>query len=172
MKYLLIICVALASCSSLRKSVNQQKQEVNKSSYSFNDSAGSTSIDTFSQKTLIEWIAASTDSSYDKVTEEVITEVIDSAVIHRETKRVIKEKGQKRTEQSTAIVQKDSSGKQIREQATIKQEEKKDSSVVSMIKNKDIKRTSFLPWWIWLIAAIIAGVAWWKRNPIIDFLTK
>lgn len=172
MKYLFIIgFIILASCSSLRKSVNQQKQEVNKSSFSFKDSAGSLSIDTSSVINLNEWGSCIIDSGYIRVTEEVVKEVIDSGVIRRETTRTIKEKGQKRVEQSTQTSKYDSIGKKVDQNANVKQVQKQDSSAVTITKDKDIKRTTFLPWWIWLIAAVVGVVAWWKRNPIIDFFT-
>ncbi len=171
MKHLIILCALFASCSTMRKTVTQQKQDVNKSTFFLRDSIGSLSIDTSSEKSSIEWGTIAVDSNYDKVTEEEIKEVIDSGIIRRETKRTIKEKGQKRVEQSSVIIQKDSSGKQINQQATVMQVQKNDSSAVTVTHNKQVKRTSFLPWWIWLIAGIAGVVAWWKRNSIIDFFT-
>lgn len=171
MKYFLIIFI-LASCSSARKATNQQKQEVKKSSYSSKDSTGTSLVDSSSEKNSISWITTVTDSGYEKVIEEEIKEVIDSQVIHRETKRTIKEKGQKITEQSSATIEIDSTAKQVQEQARVKRSQKQDSTVVSETKNKEVKRTTFLPWWIWLIALVAAGIiAWWKKNWIINFLT-
>lgn len=172
MKYLLIICATLSACSSLRKSVNQQKQEVYKSSFSIKDSVGKLLIDTGSVSRTTGWIEYSSDSGYDKVTEEVVKEVIDPGGIRRETTRTIREKGQKRVEQSTQLSRYDSIGKKVDQNANVKQVQRQDSSAVTITKNKDIKRTTFLPWWIWLIALVVAGgLVWWKRNPIIDFFT-
>lgn len=169
MKYLLIIFVLAASCSSLRKSVNLQKQEMNKSSYSLKDSVGKLLIDTSSVSRTTGWIEYSSDSGYDKVTEEIVKEVIDSGVIRRQTTRTIKEKGQKRVEQSTLVSSYDSLGKKVDQGAELKHLQQEDNNAVTVAKQKDVKRTSFLPWWIWLIALAIAGFALWKRNPIIDF---
>lgn len=171
MKYLLILCILAAACSSARKSANQQKQEVNKYSYSITDSIGSSSIDSSSENGSISWITTTTDSGYDKVTEEEVKEVIDSNVIHRHTKRIIKEKGQKRTEQSSVNIQKDSTGKQAQQNSIVKQFHNEDSSIVNMTKSKYVNRTTFLPWWLWIIASIIGLLVWIKRNSIIDFFT-
>lgn len=171
MKYLIIVCILAASCSSLRKSVNQQKQEVNKSTLTTIDSIGRLSVDTSSVININEWGSWIIDSGYDKVTEEVVKEVIDSGVIRRKITRTIKEKGQKRVEQTTQLSRYDSIGKNVDQNAELKTMQKVDSNAVAVTKQKEVKRTTFLPWWIWLIAAVVGVVAWWKRNPIIDFFT-
>jgi hypothetical protein len=171
MKYLVIVGVLFAACTSTRKSVNQQKQEINKSVISFRDSIGRLTVDSTSISRTTGWVASSTDSGYDKVTEEVITETIDSTGLRRETTRTIKEKGQKRTEQLSLTSKYDSAGSMITEHSQLLKLEKEDSAAVVIATQKDVKRTSFMPWWVWLIIAGVAVLAWWKRNPIIDFFT-
>lgn len=160
-----------ASCSSLRKSVSQQKQEIKTHSFSLKDSVGKLLIDTSSVSRSTGWIVYSSDSGYDKVTEEVVKEVIDSGVIRRETTRIIKERGQKRVEQTTQVTRYDSASKKVEQKANVKLLQKEDSTAVTVATQKNIKRTTFLPWWIWLIAAGIGVLAWWKRNSILELFT-
>jgi hypothetical protein len=161
----------VASCSTMRKSVKQQKQETKTNSFLSKDSVGSASFDTSSVSRTTGWIEYSSDSGYDKVTEEVIKEVIDSNIIRRETTRTIKEKGQKRVEQSTQVSRYDSSSKKVAQNSSVKQLQKMDSTGVTVSIQKDVKRTTFLPWWIWLIVAGVGVLGWWKRNNIIDYFT-
>jgi hypothetical protein len=146
-------------------------QDASKSSILVKDSTGYTTIDSLSVKGKIYLGAITVDSSYDKVTEEVVKETIDSNSVRREITRTIKEKGRKRIEQSSTITKSDSTGKKVSQGATVSQVQKQDSTVVMAVKQKDVKRASFLPWWIWLIALAVAGLIWWKRNSIIDYLT-
>lgn len=171
MKYLIIMCILAASCSTMRKSLKQQKQETNTHSFSLKDSVGKLVIDTSSVSRTTGWIEYSSDSGYDKVIEEVVKEVIDSGVIRRETTRTIKEKGQKRVDQFTHLSRYDSISKKVDQNTEFKQVQKNDSTAVVVATQKDVKRTSFLPWWIWLIALGIAGLAWWKRNSILELFT-
>lgn len=161
----------VASCSTLRKSVNQQKQEVNSSSLLIKDSTARTSVDSSAVTGIVSWGTWTVDSGYDKVTEEIIKEVIDSNIIRRETTRTIKERGQKRVEQSTQVSRYDSTGKNVEQNTDLKQVQKVDSTAVTVATQKDVKRTSFLPWWMWLIVACVGVLGWWKRNSIIDFFT-
>lgn len=170
MRYLLIMLVFIASCTSSRKSVKQQKKEINKSLLSFRDSIRRLTTESSSTALTTGWVTSSTDSGYDKVIVEEVKEVIDSGIIRRETIRTIKEKGQKRTEQLSHTSKFDSSDSMITEHSQLQELEKEDSSAVVMTTQKDVKRTSFLPWWIWLIVAVVAVLAWWQRNPIIAFL--
>jgi hypothetical protein len=170
MRYLLIITILAASCHTANKSMSELHQEENKSSLSVKDSTGYTTIDSLSEKLKIFLGTLTVDSSYDKITTEVVEEVIDSNAIHREITRTIKEKGRKRIEQSSVTIKNDSTGKKVNQGATIMQLQKQDSSGKTTIKQKEVKRASFLPWWIWLIALAVIGLIWIKRNPIIEFL--
>jgi hypothetical protein len=167
-----IIVILAASCHTAHKSMNELHQEASKSSLSFKDSTGHTIIDSSYVKEKIYSGTMTVDSSYDKVTQEVVKETIDSNSIHREIIRTIKEKGNKRVEQSSTTIKNDSTGKKVSQGATVKQSQKQDSSVTISVINKDVKRASFLPWWIWLIAAVLIALGWWQRNPIIRFFTK
>ena len=169
MRYAIIICLFLSSCSIFRKSVNQVKEESQSNSFSIKDSTGKITIDSSGGSGSIQWGSITVDSTYDKVTEEVIKEVIDSNVTHRETIRTIKEKGQKRIEQSSATIHNDSANKKVNQNGGITWLQAKDSSSATVTTKKNIARTSFLPWWIWLIAAVVIVLGWWQRNPIIDF---
>jgi hypothetical protein len=171
MKYLIIICALLTACTSLKKTINRQKQDVTKSVFSVRDSIGRLTVDSTYTKIISGWKAVTFDSGYDKVTEEEVKEVVDSGIIRRETKRTIKEKGQKRVEQLSSITRQDSGSKKIDQQGSVKEVQKLDSSGVTVAQQKNVNRTSFMPWWIWFIVAGVAVLAWWKRNPIIDFLT-
>jgi len=169
MKYLLIICLLAAACSSARKIADQQKQEVKKSSTVIRDSTGQKAVDSIGVQSLSGSTHITIDSGYDKVTEEEVKEVIDSGIIRRETKRTIKEKGQKKVEKSIEIIQKDSSSKHIKEQAAVKQVRKQDSSSFTMVKDKQVDRIMLLPWWVWIIAVLVLmGILWWKKKSIID----
>jgi hypothetical protein len=151
--------------------MSELHQDASKSSILVKDSTGYTTIDSLSVKGKIYLGAITFDSSYDKVTEEIVKEIIDSNTIHREITRTIKEKGRKRIEQSSSTIKSDSTGKKVSQGTTVLQVQKQDSTVEVSVKQKDVKRTSFLPWWIWLIALAIAGLIWWKRNSIIDYFT-
>ena len=172
MKLLTIILFLLmiASCSIFHKSVNQVKQDDHKSSLTIKDSLSHVSIDSSGGSGSVQWGSITIDSGYDKVTEEVIKEVIDSNVTHRETIRTIKEKGQKRTEQSSATIHNDSASKKVNQIGNVTWLQAKDSSSSKVTAKKNIARTSFLPWWIWLIAAALIVLGWWQRNPIIEFI--
>lgn len=160
-----------ASCSIFKKSVNQKKQEINKSLISFRDSVGTLATYLSVTSRTTGGVVSSTDSGFDRVTEEVITEKIDSNTIRREIKRTIKEKGQKRTEQLSQTSKFDSAASMITEHSQLQELEKEDSAAVIVTTQKNVKRTSFMPWWIWFIVAGVAILAWWKRNPIIEFFT-
>jgi hypothetical protein len=135
------------------------------------DSIGSLLIDTGSVSRTTGSIQYSSDSGYDRVTEEIIKEVIDSNIIRRETIRTIKEKGQKRVEQTTQVSRYDSTSKKVEQEANVKLLQKEDSTAVTVATQKNIKRTAFLPWWIWVIVAGLGVLGWWKRNSLIDFFT-
>lgn len=169
MKYILFICVLLSGCSIFHKSVNQQKQETNRQSLSIKDSTGKITFDSTGLNRWLQWGSITVDSGYDRVTEEVIKEVVDSNVTHRETTRTIKEKGQKRIEQSSATIHNDSASEKVDQSATVRQLQAQDSSSFKVTTTKNVARTSFLPWWIWLIAAALIALGWWQRNPIIEF---
>ena len=168
MKYL-IICMLFVSCSIFRKSVNQVKKEANKSNLSITDSIGKITIDSSRESHVIRWGTVDIDSSYDIVIEEVIKEVIDSNVTHRETTRITKERGQKRTEESSAISHKERVGIKMSQNSTVNQLQRQDSSSVINATQKNISRSSILPWWMWLIAIALIALGWWQRNPIIEF---
>jgi hypothetical protein len=168
MKYL-IICMLFVSCSIFQKSVNQVRHETNKIILSKQDSTGSTHIDSSSGSGSIQWGSTIVDSSFDKVTEEVIKEVIDSSVTHRETTRTIKEMGKKRIEQSSTIIHNDSTSKKVNQSSTVNHLQYDDSTTIIVTNKKAIARTSFLPWWIWLIVVAAISLGWWQRNPIIEF---
>ena len=171
MKCLIVICTLFASCSIFKKSVNTQRNDVSKSTIQFKDSSGSLVVEEVKKIDLTQWGAITVDSGYDKVTEEVVTEVIDSNTIRREIKRTIKEKGQKRTEQLSHTSTFDSASSMITGHSQLQELEKEDSAAVIVTTQKIVKRTSFLPWWIWLIVAGLIVLGWWQRNPIIKFLT-
>jgi hypothetical protein len=172
MKYLIVFCLLVSACTSVRKSVNQTKQDVNKSSLLQKDSTGKLLIDTIAVSQSIGWIVYSSDSGYDKITEEVVKEIFDSNTIRRETTRTIKEKGQKRVELNTQLSKYDSARKMVEKIAEVKQMQKNDSEAVTVTTQKEIKRTSFMPWWLWLIAAIpVLIIAWLKRTSIIKYFT-
>jgi hypothetical protein len=173
MRYLIIFCMLFANCSIFRKSVNTVKQEMSKSTLTKKDSTGHTVIDSTRLKIIAGWKNITVDSGYDKVTEEVIKEVIDSGGIRRKTTRTIKEKGQKRTEQSSNVVKYDSGAAMITEHSQLQEIQREDSSGAAVTIQKDVKRSSFMPWWIWLIAAIPVAVCLyiWKRNSILKLFT-
>lgn len=169
MKYLLFICLLATACSSARKTASLEKENVERTSTILRDSIGKRGLDSAGIQSLLGATHITIDSGYDKVIEEKVSEDIDSNVIHRQIIRTIKERGQKRTEQSAEVIQKDSSAKHIQEQAAIKQVQKQDSLAAIVTKNKQVKRVTLLPWWIWVIAAVVlVGVLWWKKNSIID----
>lgn len=170
MKYLIILCMLVSSCSVFRKSVNTVRNEASKSSITITDSTGRTTLDSTAIRIISGWKTITFDSGYDKVTEEIVKEVIDSNSVRRETARVIKEKGQKRVEQLSSITGYDSSSKKVDQQAAVKEVQKHDSAGVTVTQQKDVNRKSFMPWWIWLIIAGVAVLGWWQRNPIMEFL--
>ncbi|THU34234.1 hypothetical protein FAM09_24765 [Niastella caeni] len=172
MKYFIIICMFLASCSATRKNVSHESLQVEKHSMSAKDSSRMLSVDSSSVNNTIEWITVTNDSTYDVVTEEHIKEEIDSNVIRRETKRIVKQKGQRRTELTSTVIQKDSTGLQVDEYAIVQQIQQEDSSATINNDNSNVKRSSFMPWWIWLIVLVVFGLAWWKRNSIFDLFIK
>jgi hypothetical protein len=162
MRYLIIFCMLFANCSIFRKSVNTVKQEMSKSTLTKKDSTGHTVIDSTRLKIIAGWKNITVDSGYDKVTEEVIKEVIDSGGIRR-----------KRTEQSSNVVKYDSGAAMITEHSQLQEIQREDSSGAAVTIQKDVKRSSFMPWWIWLIAAIPVAVCLyiWKRNSILKLFT-
>jgi outer membrane protein assembly factor BamE (lipoprotein component of BamABCDE complex) len=164
-----MLVVLLSGCSIFHKSVNQQKQETQSHFLSIKDSTGKTTIDSSGGSGFVRWGAITVDSGYDKITEEIIKEIIDSNVIRRETTRTIKEKGQKRTEQSSATIRNDSASKKISQGTTVNHLQGQASSSIVVSTKKQVARTSFLPWWIWLIVAALIALGWWQRNPIIEF---
>lgn len=170
MKYLIIISFLITGCGLTRKSTNREKQDVHNSLLSIADSLGSMSIDSTSTITTTDWVKFALDSDYNKVTEEEVKEVFNSGIIHRETKRVIKEKVQKRIEQSATTLHQDSTSKKVNQVITVSQIRKHDSSSNTITESKNINRISFLHWWLCLV--IILFIVWWKRNPIIKFLTS
>ena len=151
-----------ASCSLFRRSVNTIHQESSKSTFTKKDSTGHTVIDSSQLKIITGWKNITVDSGYDKVTDEVIKDYGDSVV----TVRTIKEKGRKRTEQASQVFKYDSTGVIITEHSQLQELNQEDSTVAMIAVHKDVKRTSVLPWWIWLIAAIplAACLFIWKRN--------
>jgi hypothetical protein len=169
MKYLIIICMLFTSCSIFRKSVNTVYQESSKSSIVKKDSTGHTVIDSSRLKIISGWKNITVDSGYDKVTDEVIKDYGDSVF----TVRTIKEKGLKRIEQTNHIVKYDSGAAMITEHSQLQEIQKEDSSGAAVTIQKDVKRSSFMPWWIWLIAAIPVAVCLyiWKRNSIVKLFT-
>lgn len=164
MKYLIIFCILFTSCSIFKKTVHQQKQ-VKKSTLLFKDSSGRLAIEMVNKTDFTKWGAGIIDSSYDKVTDEFIKDYGDSIIITR----YIKEKGQKKTEQLSHTSKFDSASSMISEHSQLQELQEEDSTAVTEVKQKDVHRTTFLPWWIWLIAAGVVALGWWKRNPIIEF---
>lgn len=171
MKYLVIICMLFTSCSIFKKTVKEQRQEEYKRLLKWTDSLRNLTVDSTNIHFLSGSTVVSVDSGYDKVTEEYINEYTDSTAIRRETKRVIKEKGQKRVEQSSSTTRYDSSRNMITEHSQLQEVQTEDSSATTVTTNKDIRRSTFLPWWIWLIVAVVVALGWWKRNSIIEFFT-
>lgn len=172
MRYLVIIFLLATSCHSAHKSEDELQEKVEKTILSDKDSSGYTGMDFRSAKYKVLLGTMTVDSSYDKITTELVNEFIDSASTRREITRTIKEKGQKRIEQSSTTIKSDSASKKVNQGASVLQHKQQDSSVTTSIKQKDIKRASFLPWWIWLIALAVAGLVCWKRNSIINLFTK
>lgn len=154
-----------ASCTLFKKSVNQQRQDVNKSLLKFTDSLGYKTVDSSSHSLTTGWATINTERSYDKIIDEVIKDYGDSVF----TVRTIKEKGQKRTEQVSHTSRYDSASAMITEHSHLQEIEQEDSSAVIITKNKDVDRTTLFPWWLWLILAGAVALGWWKRNPIIEF---
>lgn len=167
MKYLIFLLVLFTSCTSTRKSINQVTRDVTKSIRSQKDSIGRLSIDSTNTTTLTEWVMSTVDSGYDKITDEVVKDFGDSVIIVR----TIKEKGQKRVEHLSSITRQDSASKKIEQQAAVNVVLKQDSSGVTFTTQKTVNRTSFLPWWVWLIVAGVVVLGWWKRNSIIELFT-
>jgi hypothetical protein len=165
----LFFLLMIASCSIFHKSINEVKQEGHNNSLSIKDSTGKITVDSSGGSGSIQFGKIIIDSGFDIVTEEVIKEVIDSNVTHRVTIRTIKEKGQKRIEQSTSTIRNDSASKKVSQRSNISQLQAKDSSSAIVATKKNIARTSFLPWWIWLIVVAVSVLGWEQRNPIIEF---
>lgn len=167
---LIFILSFLSGCNIFRKSVNQQRQDINKSLQTFVDSIGQHVVDSTVTNLSTGWVTSSVDSAYEKVIEEYINEVADSNVIHTETKRIIKERGKKTVEQASTVIKYDSAGEKTNNQTHLSHLQREDSSATVIAIQKNVSRTSFLPWWIWLIAAALIALGWWQRNPIIEFL--
>jgi hypothetical protein len=170
MKYL-IICMLFVSCSIFRKSVNEVNLESKQSIFSIKDSTGKITIDSSGRSDVIQWLSTAQDSGFVKITEEEIREILDSSVTHREIKRTIKEKGQKRTEQSITTIRHDTATKKVNQNSNVARLQLQNSSSIKSTSIKEVKRDAFLPWWIWLIVLAAIAIGWWKRNPIIDFFT-
>lgn len=171
MKYLFLICVLFSACGIFRKSVNKTSEEVKTSSKLSKDSVGRNVVDSSAISSSIHRGSTTIDSDFDKVTEEVIVEVIDSNLINRQITRTIKEKGQKKVEKSSYTVKKDSTGKKVNQLSAVKQDQVEDSTATILRTKKEISRSSFHPWWFWLIVIAAAIVSWVKRNSIIKLLT-
>lgn len=164
-----ILILLFASCSSTRKAVSRLQQDVKKTSFFQKDSTGRLTVDVVSVKNDSAGTVTKTDSNYDRITEEVITEIKTDSGEYRETKRIIKEKGQKRSEQATKAERTDSIHTTTTHQVHEKEQQRADSSVTVVAQDKAVKRISFLPWWICLLALVAGVLVWWKRNSIIDF---
>lgn len=155
-----------ASCSIFKKSVNTQKSDVSKYQLKIIDSIVSFSTGSTSTSRSTGWVASSTDSGYDKVTDEIIKDYGDSVF----TVRTVKEKGQKRTEQLSRTSKYDSTSSMITEHSQLQEVEIEDSAATIVTTNKGIKRSTFLPWWIWLIAAVAIVFLAATDKSIIEFL--
>jgi hypothetical protein len=156
-----------ASCSIFKKSVNQQKQEVNKSLLISRDSIGRWSIDATSTSRSTGWVVSSVDSGYDKVTDEVIKAYGDSVI----TIRTIKEKGQKKSEQMSHVSKIDSAGSMITEHSQLHEIQEEDSTTTVVSVQREVKRSSFMPWWLWIIAAApVLVIVWYNRSGLLKFL--
>lgn len=167
MKYLFFICMLFSACGIFRKSVNKSREEIYTSSKLLKDSVGRNIVDSTSTTAFIHRGSTTIDSDFDKVTEEVIVEVIDSNLINRQITRTIKERGQKKVEKFSSTIKKDSTEKKVNQLSVVKQDQEKDSNATILVTNKVISRSSFLPWWFWLIVIAVVVVTWLKRNSII-----
>lgn len=167
MKYLIIICMLFSSCSIFKKTVHQQKQDINKSTLLLKDSSGYLVVEEVKKTDLTQWGVVTTDSGYDKIVDEVIKDYGDSVI----TIRTTKEKGQKRTDQVSYTSKRDTASSMITEHSQLQEVQTEDSTAITINTNKDIKRSTFLPWWIWLIVTGVVVLGWWKRHSIIEFFT-
>jgi hypothetical protein len=156
-----------ASCSIFKKTVHEQKQEVNKSLLISRDSIRRWSIDATSTSRSTGWVVSSVDSGYDKVTDEVIKDYGDSVF----TIRTIKEKGQKKSEQLSHVSKIDSAGSMITEHSQLQELQEEDSTATVVSVQKEVKRSSFMPWWLWLIvAAPVVVIVVYNRNGLLKFI--
>jgi hypothetical protein len=167
MKYLFFICMLFSACGIFKKSAIKSREEITTSTKVLNDSVGRTKVDSISTGTFIHRGSTTIDSDYDKVTEEVIVEVIDSNLISRQVTRTIKEKGQKKVEKSSSTIKKDSSAKKVDQIAAVMQDQEKDSNATKLVTNKIVNRSSFIPWWLWVIMLAVVVLTWLKRYSII-----
>ena len=166
MKYL-IICMLFASCSIFKKSVKTQKQDVSKSTLLLKDSSGSMLVEEVKETYLTQLGVSLVDSGYDKVIDELIKDYGDSII----TVRTTKEKGQKRTEQLSHTSKYDSAGSMITEHSQLQEIEQEDSTATSITIQKNVSRSSFMPWWVWLIAVVpIVGIVVYNRSSSLKFL--
>jgi hypothetical protein len=167
MKYLIIICILFASCNVFKKSVNTQKNDVSKHQLKVTDSIGRLTVDSKAATITTGWVKESVDSGYDKVTDEVIRDYGDSVI----TTRITKEKGQKKTEQLSHLSKYDSAGSMITEHSQLQELQEEDSTATVVAVQKDVKRASFMPWWLWLIAAApVLVIMVYNRKSLLKFL--
>lgn len=160
----MLCCILFASCSIFRKSVNTIKKETNKSSFSLSDRVDSVTILSTAISKTFGSVILQVDSGYDKVTDELIKDYGDSIF----TVRTIKEKGQKRTEQLSHVSKYDSAGSMIVEHSQLQELQAEDSTSTVVAIQKDVKRSSFMPWWLWIVVSIPVAVVLfvWIRNSI------
>jgi hypothetical protein len=167
MKYIVIICMLFTSCSLFKKTVNTQKQDISKSTILLKDSSGSLVVEDVKKMDLTQWGTVIIDSSYDTWTNVVTKDYGDSVI----TVRTTKEKGQKKTEQVSHTSKRDSASSMITEHSQLQELQQEDSTAVIETKQKDVGRTALFPWWLWLIAAGVLALGWWKRNSILELFT-
>lgn len=177
---IILAVLLLASCSSVKKAVNRSASQtdkrvettVNQLQYFQHDS---TRIYFDSS-----WLKVRIDSNYSRVTQEDVIEWIDTSVPEvpdsgkvtrkRTTRRIILEAGNKATEAVAAGKRSDSSRAVSQGHTSNQVTQTVDSSGASKAITRNVQRKSFLPWWLWLIAAGVAGLTWRKRGFVLDKL--
>lgn len=172
--FILLILLGCFGCSSTKKTVSKSSQEVSKSVSFEKDSVGILTLGMIDLKidTTSAWSIM--DSAYDRVTEEVITEYqpVAGAEPVKVTTRIIKEKGQKKTEQTTYQGSTDSTSLSVANKVKENEASNTDSTGTTVQVDKKVDRKSFLPWWVWLVALAVGSLVVIKRNTILDYFFK
>jgi len=170
------LLVWLASCSTTKKTVNRSSTEKNKTERTRSDSTSKKSIDSTHVKTDNSRSVHKLDSSYDRVTEEVVIDWImpgtygtarDVGLKVKERKITTWEKGNKKTESRFQMHINDSL--QVVKTDTFRQLKKTDVQLhdVTNTLSKD-KKVNRFSWW-WLLLLLIVPIYRYRKT-IFPFL--